>query len=155
MKRFISLILALLLTAFTLVSCADKPDGPDDATTTADAAPATSEVPESEAVTNGLPPELSYKGETIVFVSRDSDFVRDEVSVEENDGDIIHAAIAKRNADMEERFGITIQNEKLTGDNYVVTNAVKKSAEHEHSYIRYRCKQLLFDDHVYRRRHTL
>jgi len=127
MKRFISLILALLLTAFTLVSCADKPDGPDDVTTTADAAAASSDTPESEAVTNGLPPELSYKGETIVFVSRDSDFVRDEVSVEENDGDIIHAAIAKRNADMEERFGIIIKNEKLTGDNYVVTNAVKKA----------------------------
>lgn len=45
MKRFISLILALLLTAFTLVSCADKPDGPDDVTTTADAAAASSDTP--------------------------------------------------------------------------------------------------------------
>ena len=61
MKRFISLILALLLTAFTLVSCADKPDGPDDVTTTADAAAASSDTPGSEAVTNGLPPELRQR----------------------------------------------------------------------------------------------
>ena len=58
--------------------------------------------PESEAVTNGLPPELSYKGETIVFVSRDSDFVRDEVSVEENDGD----NAARELADFQLVFGI-------------------------------------------------
>lgn len=99
MKKIICMLLAAIMLAFSLASCAKDPGGqtPDGTTTAAPDAPDTT-APESESVTNGLPPELLYKGETVAFVSRDADFVRDEVSVDEEDGDVIHTAITRRNS---------------------------------------------------------
>lgn len=130
MKKIICMLLAAIMLAFSLASCAKDPGGqtPDGTTTAAPDAPDTT-APESESVTNGLPPELLYKGETVAFVSRDADFVRDEVSVDEEDGDVIHTAITRRNSLMEDRFGITLTNDKISGDQYAVRNAVKQSFE--------------------------
>lgn len=121
MRKFISLLLAALMLLFSLTSCADNMDNVGDENTSTAPLAETTATPESEGVTNSLPKDLVFNGETVVFGSRDADFVRDEISVEEDDGDMLHSAIRKRNDDIENRFGITIRNEKITGNQYAVT----------------------------------
>ena len=144
MKKIICLLLAVIMLAVPLVACSDpeKPDGGDGTTTAGTPDAATTAAPESESVTNNLPNELSYKGETVTFISRDYDYVRDEVSVDQDDGDVIHTAISRRNSSMEDRFGITIVNEKVSGDGYAATNAVKNAlstGEHRYDIIANSC----------------
>lgn len=144
MKKIICLLLAVIMLAVPLVACSDpeKPDGDDGTTTAGTPDAATTAAPESESVTNNLPNELSYKGETVTFISRDYDYVRDEVSVDQDDGDVIHTAISRRNSSMEDRFGITIVNEKVSGDAYAATNAVKNAlstGEHRYDIIANSC----------------
>ena len=143
MKKLTCLLLAVLMLAMSLAACSDPtdPNKGDETTTAAQGVPV-STVPESESVTNGLPDDLKYPGETVAFISRDYDYVRDEVSVEDEDGDVIHTAIMRRNSATEDRFGITITNEKLTGDGYVATKAIKKelsSGTHAYDIIANSC----------------
>lgn len=127
MRKFISLLLAALMLLFALTSCADNTGNVGDENTSTAPLAETTATPESEGVTNSLPKDLVFNGETVVFVSRDADFVRDEISIEEDDGDMLHSAIRKRNDDIENRFGITLRNEKITGNQYAVTEKVKNA----------------------------
>ncbi len=134
MKRIICLLLSAMLLALLLTSCAEQTDDPEK-TTNAEASVAATDPPESEAVTNSLPPDLKYSGETVVFLSRDADFVRDEITVEQEDGGVISSAIIRRNDDVENRFGIKLQNTKVSGGQYVASDEVEKAVNTgEHLY---------------------
>lgn len=138
MKKTIAFLLAVLMLAAVCVSCANDPSPePSDETTAAPEANNTTEaaVSEAPAVTNSIPESVRYDGETIAFVSRDADYVRDELTVEDDSGDILQSAISRRTADIENRFGIKIDNTKLTGNNYVVTKALQTAVStSEHLY---------------------
>ncbi len=143
MKRIISLVCALLMLLLSLSACAQRGNGDD--TTTPPAADTTlgGSAESTEApVTDGLPQDLSYPGESVVIVNRDFDYVKDEISVDEDDGDMLHSAISRRNSSMEERLGIKIVSEKITGNQYAVTDALKaavSTSEHRYDIIANSC----------------
>lgn len=135
--RIMAMLMALLLLGLSAVACADNGDDtPADTTTLAAAADTTPtaaadttaapETTDQYDVDDTLPADLKFDGETIRIISRDSDGVRDEISVSDYSGEPINDAIYERNLDVEARLGIEIQNTMLTGGNYVVTEEIRR-----------------------------
>ncbi|MCQ2428111.1 MAG: hypothetical protein MJ137_06900 [Clostridia bacterium] len=121
--RILSAVLSLLMLAAAFAACAEK--NPDSETTPA-AVATTSPENTSSAVTDKyeigdkVPANLRFDGEKIVILSRGRDWCKDEVS-SESDGNIIHEAVFKRNLNVEERLGVTIENILDPGtDNYTI-----------------------------------
>ena len=70
-----------------------------------------------------LPETLDYKGETVIFLCRDSAFVADEVIVDDMNGAMVNDAIYTRNEKVQKMLGVTFESVKITGtDNYVISN---------------------------------
>ena len=131
LTRVMSLMLAVVMLAITTISCGSNKtedtaaatvasaDISTDATTTA--AVETTKDPNA----SDLPENLNYNNETITVISRDSDWVRDEIWVSEINGDVVNDAIFVRNSAVEDRLGVRIQNVFESGGNYVVSDKVR------------------------------
>ncbi len=135
LKRVISLLLVTAMLALTAVSCGNGSDqkDPQDTTTAAVGGEVATEATTEQATettkdpaASDLPEDLNYNGETINIISRDSDWVRDEIWVKEINGDVVNDAVYARNAAVEEQLGVTINNIFITGtDNYAVSDKVR------------------------------
>ncbi len=133
--RILACLLALLMLCLTAVACADNGDEDigEDVDTTPDAGAQTTpaDVPEETTTANeyqvedGLPADLKFDGETVHVLSRDNDGSRDEISVDDYNGEPINDAIYERNIEVENRLGIEIENTKLSGGAYVVTEEIR------------------------------
>lgn len=138
-KRALSMILAAAMLVLTVVSCGNsaEPSDPQDTTTAAVAGEATTaatteQVTETTKDPNAsdLPDDLDYTGETIHIISRDSDWVRDEIRVNELNGDVVNDAVYNRNSVVEERLGLKIDNITVAGtDNYAVAEEVRTAVK--------------------------
>ena len=135
--RIMAILMALLMLGLSAVACAENNDDiPADTTTasagadtTAAAADTTTAAPEATDqydVDDTLPADLKFDGEVVRIISRDSDGVRDEISVSDYSGEPINDAIYERNLAVEARLGIDIENTMLTGGNYVVTEEIRR-----------------------------
>ncbi len=127
MKRFLSLILAVLMLGFALVSCV-APDTTDDegevTTTAADTTASTDVTTEEQYISNN--PELNYGGATIKFLSREHEWFIDEIDAPEFNGETINDAVFKRNTAVEKKLGVEIENVLLSGDQYAISDELKK-----------------------------
>lgn len=130
--RVLSLTLAVAMLAITAISCGSgKTEDPVATTATASqqvTEATTTTVAETTKDPNAsdLPEDLSYNGETINIISRDSDWVRDEIWVKEINGDVVNDAVYQRNSVVEERLGVKINNITISGtDNYAVSDEVR------------------------------
>ena len=135
LKRAISLLLVSAMLALTAISCGNstEPDEPQDTTTAAVGGEVTTVATTEQATettkdpnASDLPDDLSYNGETINIISRDSDWVRDEIWIEQLNGDVVNDAVFQRNSAVEERLGVKINNITISGtDNYAVSDEVR------------------------------
>lgn len=127
----------MLLGVFSLASCA-KPNEPGTEQTTASIdVPDTTGTPETTSkyeIGDELLPTLSYPGETITIASRSNAWVADEIVVEDNDGGLIVTAVERRNKVVEQRLGVTIDNTKIDGNQYVVSDVIRNQAKADHIY---------------------
>ena len=130
--RTMSMMLAIVMLALTAVSCGGGKTEDSVATTTAAADVVTEATATTVAETtkdpnaSDLPEDLNYNGEIINIISRDSDWVRDEIWVKEINGDVVNDAVYQRNTAVEERLGVKINNITISGtDNYAVAEEVR------------------------------
>ena len=109
--RIVSLMLALLISA-SAISCGSTSD--QDTDTSADAqtsAPEDTTADDPRKNAKDDLPELDYKGETIRVLSRGGDYDTNiEFNVDEESGDVISDAVYNRNAMVEERLNLKIEN---------------------------------------------
>lgn len=136
----ITAILLMAVMLFSVVACTKNPDtDPKDSSSESASAAITpessNEVTESAEetskydVTDGLPSDLKYTGETIRILSRSRDWFEDEIDIAEGyNGDLIDEAVYQRTRRTEERLGIKIENVPANegGDNYLIPNTLKK-----------------------------
>lgn len=135
-------VLALALAAIMLVgvtlglaACSDANNGGDDTTTASvDAVTTPAETQSKYDVGDELPSTLKFGGETVTIVSRSNKWVADEVAIENSDGGLIDSAIERRNKVVEDRLGITIDNVKVDGDQYAISNLIRNQASTGHLY---------------------
>ena len=130
--RVLSLTLAVAMLAITAISCGSGKTEDPVATTAAaseqvtEATTTTVAETTKDPNTSDLPEDLSFNGETINIISRDSDWVRDEIWVKEINGDVVNDAVYQRNSVVEERLGVKINNITISGtDNYAVSDEVR------------------------------
>ncbi|MBQ4139879.1 MAG: hypothetical protein IJD70_00940 [Clostridia bacterium] len=138
-KKLLSLILALLMLIPMAVACAETPTeegGTSENPAATTVAPAGSdETPDStELISNTLPGDLKFGGETVVFLSRDSAFVNDEISVDDMNGSMVNDAVYKRNEKVQEQLDVVFDSIKITGDNYVVSTELRNAANNGETY---------------------
>lgn len=135
-KKIIAFILAALMLSPAIVSCAEtktpESETTDLSATTTTPAPTEETEPELQSAT--LPADLDFKGETVIFLSRDSDFVNDEVSVDDLNGAMVNDAIYRRNEKVQQQLGVTFESIKITGDNYVISNELRNAAKNGETY---------------------
>lgn len=132
LTRMLALTLAIAMLALTAISCGAGKTEESAATTTAVADVTTEATTEQttettkDPNTSDLPEDLNYTGEVINIISRDSDWVRDEIWVEQINGDVVNDAVYQRNSAVEERLGLKINNITISGtDNYAVSDEVR------------------------------
>lgn len=128
MKKFTArtaaIILALILTASALASCANNNSNQTEQSTPAVGSDGTSAV--TEAVTenpydekgymkDSLPADLKYGNETFTLLYW-SDREHEEFVSEGQNGDAVNDAIYTRNVNVEERLGIKFNYEKTAGN---------------------------------------
>ena len=111
--RFLSLLLALLITAACFAACGSETtdttkapvdNGPqyvDDGTVT--------NTQNRQSVKDNVPTDLNFSGEEMVFFVRDSNDFASEMDVEKTINDTISDAVFYRNATVEERLGVEIK----------------------------------------------
>lgn len=135
----LSLIMAvlMLLGAFAGLTACSKPQGEGDSTSTAavdvtDTIPA--ETTSKYEIGDEIPTTLNFGGETVTIVSRSNQWVVDEVTIDNSDGGLIDSAVERRNKVVEQRLGITIENTKIDGNNYVVADIIRNQAATGHLY---------------------
>lgn len=124
MKKALALLLAGL-TAFSVLACAAEPTGSNDTTLpspSTTAAPVETTAPAVEETTapveTGPVPNLpdvgdKYKGTELVFVNRDPNaahYREPWFYAESINGDTINDAVYRRNAMLEEKYGVTIKS---------------------------------------------
>ncbi len=129
MKRKLALILASLMLATCFVACAG--DGESKDTTAAPAAsttaaPADTTAPVDEGPADPLPADLKFTGETVRFLARDRDWMDDEISVDDINGEVVNDAVYKRQQKLEERLDIKTTTFKTGGtDQYAISDMLK------------------------------
>lgn len=104
--RKLTLILALALL-MSSASCAAS-DAPEDTSKPADT---TSEVTETDKFEKDTLPELSFDGKSVHIFLADYEITgaTDDFIQEEEDGDIVHDAVYKRNRAVEERLDTKLE----------------------------------------------
>ncbi len=124
MKRFLSLLLALVMLGCALVSCAAPDSDNGEVTTTVDASGEGVNTGDTVVTTDPYASEngpLNYGGATVKILSRSNSWVKDEIWSEGIDGDPVNSAVFKRNADTEAALGIVIVNDMVDGDQYAIS----------------------------------
>ena len=115
MKNFaklLTLVLALLMTVSCFVACGDEP-----AETTGKQITNTN-VDEygRDYIADSIPTDLRFDGETVTFFTRnDNEYWRIEMDTESTTNDTLNDAIFYRNATVEQRLGITIEQIQQAG----------------------------------------
>ncbi|MBQ9133946.1 MAG: extracellular solute-binding protein [Clostridia bacterium] len=111
MKKISSFLLAALMVCSTFVSCADDntPAQTTDGTITT-AAPVTTE-PAEDTPDLPDPSELDISGEFRILVSGNSDV--NDFESEDDEGTTVEIAIYRRNAMIQEKYGVEITNEDV------------------------------------------
>ena len=104
--RILSAFLASLMLVGAFASCAKS--GDDDAADTQGA----DSVTEAETqLSDNLPSDLNYGGDTVTIISRDLEgWTRGEVSVEKLNGDPVNDSIYERNKAVESRLNVKIES---------------------------------------------
>ena len=138
MKNFtklMCLILALLMTVACFAACGG--DGDD---TTLPQASGQEDETGRNAVKDTVPTDLKFNGETVTFFVRDDrEMWKNEIDVEKTTNDTLFDSIYYRNATVEQRLGITIEQVSQAGTfsvsdawNSTLRNAVlTKSGDYE------------------------
>ena len=138
-KKIIALFLTLLMILPMALACAET-GGEDVVTTSPDAATvapdsaADTTPEETELKSRVLPDDLKFGGETVVFLSRDSAFVNDEVTVDDINGAMVNDAIYHRNGRVQSKLDVVFESIKITGDNYVVSTELRNAANNGETY---------------------
>ena len=129
-QALLSLLLAALLLTGTACGSGDTQDTAANTNNTAADTESTATETETESETlyaDHLPDNLDFGGETVRILARgDADSLM-EVSVEEQNGDILNDAIYNRNALVSERLNVAL--ERVDGDGWVTydVNKIKNS----------------------------
>ena len=109
MKKFTKLMclaLALLMTVACFAACG----GNGDDTTLPTASGVQDDETGRNAVKDTVPTDLKFDGETVTFFVRDdNEMWKNEIDVEKTTNDTLYDAIYYRNATVEQRLGITIE----------------------------------------------
>ena len=114
--RLISFSLALIMLLASFVACAETADQNDETTlAAATEAPATTVIEETTEspydeegyLKSSLPDELDFGGETVTVLWW-NDVEQPEFFVEQTNGELINDAIWQRNANVEEKMGVTL-----------------------------------------------
>ena len=130
-KRIIALVLLLCTVAASFIGCVNNDTDTNNAaeTTTTVANGAVTDDPSNENEEDNTPksdnPDFDFKKATINVLSRAYAPVADEISVEAINGNAINDAVFNRNAAVEAKLQVEIENELLAGDNYAVYNKLK------------------------------
>lgn len=133
MKKALSLILAVLIVSGLFSACASNGDNKYDETT-AEQSESTGTAAAEETtgkydVYDDLP-ALNYNGTTVTILSRGREWCKDEISVENQNGEVINDAVFTRNSAVEERLNIKIENILTTDtDNYTITNMIRTQVQ--------------------------
>ena len=140
-RKFLSLILAVLMLLPMAVACAVTPNEGDntsaEALTTAapNGADETAEPEETELVSKTLPEGLTFGGETVTFLCRDSSFVNDELFVDDLNGAMVNDAIYRRNENVQDQLDVVFECIKVAGtDNYQISNELRNAANNGETY---------------------
>ena len=122
MKKHLSLLLALLMLAPAIVSCAETEDtASPDATPTVSAEQTAEEtVPEETEISrenypDTLSDDLDFGGATVTIHSRGDDQAYLEIGVEEMTGEPVNDAVYERNAMVSERLNIQLNPIRAEG----------------------------------------
>ena len=107
------LVMAAVLLTFTACTNPAETEETTPAAGTTDSSP----EGETEAPWQDNLPELDFGQQEVRFISRDSDWVRGEIAVGEQTGDLINDAIFNRNIAVEERLNLKIKNYEIPGGN--------------------------------------
>ena len=134
--KFVSLALVIVTLLSMFAACAETQNGPEETTlapeTEAPIAAATT-VPETEpeeTIVGDDVPELDFKGEDIIILARNREWVADEIFIESENGTIVNDAVFKRNTLVNERLGINIELQGVEGtNNYAVRDQLQKYIE--------------------------
>lgn len=139
-KKIFALILAALMLLPMIAACAETSGGETvtispDAATVAPAGTEDTTPAETELQSAVLPDNLNYAGETVIFLSRNSNFVNDEVAVEDTNGSMVNDAIYKRNEKVQAQLGVEFENIQIAGtDNYAISNELRNAANNGETY---------------------
>lgn len=122
LKKQIALLLAVTTLLGVTVACGKSEDVAGSAETTT-AATAVTEATSTEApaetnkyeIGDALPEDLNLNGVEIHILSRGRDWCKDEISVQEINGDIINDAIYNRNLTVESRLNVKLVNHMIAG----------------------------------------
>ena len=109
------LFCAMLLGTVAVSSCGDSGntnDLPDDPSVSESVSESESEA-ETKKYADDLPEDLDFGGETINILSRAHPRFNDEVTVDEENADVVNDAIYLRRQTVEERLNVVIENTKL------------------------------------------
>lgn len=129
-KKTLALILCILMILPMAVACAETGTG---VTTTEPAQDATTvggtEPEETELKSSVLPDDLDFKQETVMILSRNSDFIADEICVDDINGSIVNDNVFRRDQKVQKLLGVIFESRKLTGDQYVVSTELRNAAQ--------------------------
>lgn len=136
-KKSLALLMALLMLLPAALACGktEEPAATTTAATTQAPAEGTTAATEETttegyAIKDNLPEDLKFNGETISIISRGRSWCKDEVSVEDLNGDVINDAIYNRNAAVQDRLDVKIVNYLTTdNDNYSITETIRKQVQ--------------------------
>ena len=108
--KILSLFLALLMLASTLVACGDTPEE----TTGGSNRPSVGG--DRDLIEDSVPLDLNYGGETVTFFVRsEEDLLKYEIACEDLLNDPLYDAIHYRNIDVESRLGVKIKTIEQNG----------------------------------------
>ena len=139
-KKVLALILAILMIIPAAVACAETNDGaettePSAATVAPSGTDAATVPAETELMSAALPEDLDFKGETVIFLSRDNTFVSDEVIVDDMNGAMVNDAIYTRNEKVQKMLNVEFESVKIKGtDNYAISNELRNAAKNGETY---------------------
>ena len=138
--RFLSLVLALLMTVACFAACGgstddttkapvtNAPEFVDDGTVT--------NTQNRQNVKDNVPTDLRFDGEEVVFFVRDSGDFATEMDVEKTINDTVTDAIFYRNATVEDRLGVEINQiaqtwESLSWNGTLRNSVLTKSGDYD------------------------
>jgi len=131
-----ALVIVMMLAMFA--ACAETQDGSGETTLAPEtqapsAATTVAETEPEETIVGDDVPELDFKGEEIIILGRNRDWVADEIIVSDENGTVVNDAVYKRNSLVTERLGINLTFQGVgstnTTDNYAVRDALRKFIE--------------------------